>query len=167
MKKLIIVTGLQGSGKSTTAKKLSDLLDAVLLRSDVIRKELFEVRHYTQKETDIVFNTMFERARSNLIENKNVVLDAVFAKKSERDFIQEISDECKAQFILIEIVCDESEIKKRIEQRIGDASEGDFEDYLKFKKIFEPIEEKHTVIDNSSILEDIDMQLGKIIELRD
>jgi len=113
MKKLIIVTGLQGSGKSTTAKKLSDLLDAVLLRSDVIRKELFEVRHYTQKETDIVFNTMFERARSNLIENKNVVLDAVFAKKSERDLIQEISDECKAQFILIEIVCDESEIKKR------------------------------------------------------
>ena len=164
MSTLVVVTGLQGSGKSTVGRILAERLNALLLRSDVIRRELFDVRHYTQDETNVVFNTMFDRARSYLSEGKNVILDAVFAKKSERQTIREIAKNTGSAFILIEVICDESILKKRIEQRSGDASEGEFEDYLKFKKIFEPIAEDHVLINNSGTRVDLQVSL-KTLEL--
>lgn len=68
----------------------------------------------------------------------------------------------KVDFQIIEVVCsDESLIKKRIEQRFGDDSDAKFEHYLKYKNLFEPIAEKHIVIDNSGTLQDIDKELDR------
>jgi len=160
--KLIVVIGLQGTGKTTVAKKVTEMFNAVLLRTDVIRRELFKERQYTLEETKRVYGEMFERARKSLQEGKTVVLDAMFVKEQERTQARNIADGVGAQFQVVEVVCSEDVIKERIEARSGDASEATFEIYLKFKNLFEPVLEEHITIDNSGSLEDIDTQLNKL-----
>ena len=158
--KLIIVIGLQGTGKTTVSKKVVEIFDAVLLRTDVIRRELFKERHYTVEETKRVYSEMFERAEESLRERKTVVLDAMFAKRDERIQAKKVADKIGVQFQIVEVVCSEDVIEKRIKARSGDASEATFEIYLKFKNLFELVLEEHITVDNSGSLKDIDTQLG-------
>lgn len=81
--KLFLVIGLQGAGKTEVAKKIAGRFGAILLRSDVLRKELFTKSLYTKEESKIVYEEMFRRAKETLQDGKSVVLDATF-KKEER-----------------------------------------------------------------------------------
>lgn len=158
---LIIVCGLQGAGKTTVAKEVAEKLKAVLLRTDIIRKSLIKEPKYTVAEMQKIYKEMFIRARKMLQDDKNVVLDATFTKKENRMEAKKIAEETNVDFQIIEVVCSEKVIKKRIEQRSGDDSEANFEVYLKYKNLFEPITEKHIVIDNSGTLRDLDEQLNR------
>jgi len=82
MAKLIFLIGLPGSGKSTYAEKnLSK--DSEILSSDRIRQELFN-DETNQDNNQLVFDTLFARARDFLIQGKNVVIDATNVDKQER-----------------------------------------------------------------------------------
>ncbi|MGQ9631192.1 MAG: AAA family ATPase [bacterium] len=156
---LVIVCGLQGVGKTTVAKKIAENINAVLLRTDVIRGELFETPRYTEEEKQKVYEEMFSRARKSLREGRDVVLDATFIKKENRDRARKIAKEEKADFKIVEVVCSEDIVKKRIEERFGDESEAKFEHFLKYKNSFGPIIGEHIIIDNSGTFEDIGEQL--------
>lgn len=158
---LIIVCGLQGVGKTTVAKKIAEKLSATLLRTDSIRKALIKEPKYTAEEKQKIYEEMFVQARKILQGNENVVLDATFLEERNRNGAKQIAEEMNVNFQIIKVVCSEDILKTRIEQRSGDDSEAKFEHYLKYKNLFEPIAEKHTVIDNSGTLEDIDEQLNK------
>jgi len=156
---LVITTGLQGTGKSTVAKKIAGILGAHLLRTDVIRRELFHERQYTQEETERVYAEMFERARKLLQRGNSVVLDAMFVKEYERVPAREIAERLGIRFQIVEIICEEEVVKQRIKERSGDASEATFEHYLMFKDLMDPVRGEHITIDNSGILDDLDAQL--------
>jgi len=80
--KLYTLIGLPASGKSTYAdKELSKT--AIILSSDEIRKELFNDATH-QKDNDIVFATLYERARNYLMQGKDVVIDATSINRFER-----------------------------------------------------------------------------------
>jgi len=104
---------------------------------------------------------MLSRARKFLQENKNVILDATFAKKENRDKAKKIAEGVNADFKIVEVVCSEDAVKMRIDERDKDESDARFEHYLKHKKLFEPITEEHIIIDNSGTFEDTDKQLIK------
>lgn len=82
MNKLIFLIGLPGSGKSTYASKYLSQ-DCEILSSDRIRKELLNDEK-NQENNQLVFSTLFERAKQFLTEGKNVVIDATNVNLAER-----------------------------------------------------------------------------------
>ena len=72
--KVTVMIGISGSGKSTTAAKLINS-DTVLISSDAIRKEFFGDES-VQEENAKVFKLFYERMKTNLLQQKNVILDA-------------------------------------------------------------------------------------------
>jgi len=47
---------------------IAEKYSAVLLRTDVIRKELFSIPNYSQQEREVVFDELYKRVRNNLLE---------------------------------------------------------------------------------------------------
>jgi adenylylsulfate kinase len=91
---LIYITGLPGSGKSTIAKALLQLLssrriDAVYLRLDQIRKEFIPQPQYTEEEREKVYRLFAERGMELVRDGKNVILDATANRKKWRDLVRE------------------------------------------------------------------------------
>ena len=82
MKKLIFLVGLPGCGKSTYASE-NLAIDCEIFSSDKIRFELFGDEN-NQSDNNLVFSTLFERARNALKNGKNVVIDATNVDINER-----------------------------------------------------------------------------------
>ncbi len=151
---LILVCGLPGTGKTTIAKAVSQMVGATMLRTDVIRKEMLEKNTYTEKERDAVYENMLVIADEKLRNGENCVLDGTFYKKSLRDAAGKIAKKNGSNFHIVECLLHEDIVKKRIISRKNDASDADFGVYKKARRNFEPIKEKHVVIDTSKDTKD-------------
>ena len=75
MNTLTLLVGLQGSGKSTYARKKLAKENTVIISSDDLRKELLG-NESCQDNNDVVFKTLYKRAKEFLQNGKNVVIDA-------------------------------------------------------------------------------------------
>ena len=146
---IVVLCGLPGVGKSTVAAHVMEQIDATRLRTDVIRKELFDEPQYTTSETNTVYQTLYDRAEALLAEGNSVVLDATFAKSRYRIPVQDIATDHGVQLRLIRVVCKQSVVEKRIASR-DDISDADFTVHRQFKDTFEPLESEHATVDNSS-----------------
>jgi len=153
---LVLVCGLPGTGKSTVAERIAELLSAGLLRTDVVRKELFPEPTYAAAESEAVYDELFERARDRLVAGEHVVLDATFRRRERRDRAAAVAAETDTELRLVRVTCEESVVRERIRQRQrheDDESDADFSVYNQLKEEFEPIErDDHVVIDNSGTL---------------
>ena len=145
---LAVVCGLPGVGKTTVAKRVAGHVDGEILRTDVIRKELFDDPEYSEAETEAVYAELIRRARDRVASGSSVVLDATFADARFRDDVREVGDRVADEFDLLEVECDETVVERRIERRDG-ISDADFEIHLHFKELFDRIESEHVVVDNS------------------
>ena len=95
-------------------------------------------------------------AEGKLREGKSVIIDASYKRREEREKAQRAASELGADFFVIECVCPEAEIRKRLEMRMtetGEPSDGRWEIFASQKTGFEAIEEfsqdRHIVIDTS------------------
>ena len=145
---LAVVCGLPGVGKTTVAKRVAAHVDGDILRTDVIRKELFDDPEYSEAETEAVYAELIRRASERVAAGSSVVLDATFADARFREAVREVGDRVADEFDLIEVECDEAVVERRIERREG-ISDADFEIHLRFKELFDRIESDHLVVDNS------------------
>ena len=160
---VIIVCGLQGTGKTYVSRKIAETLDAVLLRTDVIRKNLLRETTYKAKEIGGIYEEMFKEASGFLKNNPAIVLDATFSKEIHRHMAEKLAREYAVDFLIILVTCDEEVIRQRIQQRAEDESDADFNVYLKCKALFEPIAENHITIDNSGTPEETQKQIEYLI----
>ncbi len=149
---LIIFSGLPATGKTTLARKVAEKTGAIILRTDVIRKEMFAEPKYTEDEKEQVYNEMFLRAKKFLIKGQAVILDANFYLQSLRDRAGDVARQSGKKFFIVECILDEEKVLGRMNERIskGDASDANsIEIYHRIKKLWEPIPEPHIVIDTS------------------
>ncbi|WP_439369486.1 AAA family ATPase [Bradyrhizobium sp. DASA03120] len=133
--RLIAVGGLSGTGKSVLARTLAPHVGpqpgAVVLRSDVVRKQLFQVGHtdrlppstYRPDVTARVYETLVQRARQALLQGHSVIVDAVFARESERDELAALGRECNVPMSGLFLVADLATRQARIGSRHCDASD--------------------------------------------
>ena len=104
---------------------------AVLLRSDVIRKELAGVdgltrlpaSNYTRESSDQVYGEMFDRARKVLDQGHSVILDAAFLIETERDTAAAIARTAGVDFCGIFLTAAPEIRMQRIGRRRDDASD--------------------------------------------
>jgi len=144
---LVAVCGFPGVGKSTVARTLAEWLDATWLRTDAVRKELFENPTYEAEESRIVYRTVMDRAREQLPQ-RPVVIDASFADRRHRAAVQRVAAECGVPFTLLKVDCEESITIDRIRDR-EDISDADVAVYHEVKDSFDPLDTEHVTVDNS------------------
>ncbi|WGR73716.1 MULTISPECIES: bifunctional aminoglycoside phosphotransferase/ATP-binding protein [unclassified Bradyrhizobium] len=133
--RLIAVGGLSGTGKSVLARALAPAVTpepgAVVLRSDVIRKRLFGVKDadrlppstYQPDVTARVYETLAQHARRVLKQGHSAIVDAVFARESERDEVAALARECNVPLAGLFLVADLATRQARIGSRQRDASD--------------------------------------------
>jgi predicted kinase len=132
---LVAIGGKSGTGKSVLARETAPLLaplpGAVVLRSDVIRKELFGVDPlvalpedaYTPEVTARVYQTLLERSRQILDQGCSVVVDAAFLKQPERDELSAAAQKLDVAFHAVFLTADLDVRLDRIGARKADASD--------------------------------------------
>lgn len=160
---LLTVCGVPGVGKSTVAAYLTDALDARRLRTDAIRKELFDEPTYADEESRTVYGTAFERARETLTRGRSVVLDGSFADEHHRTLAAEVARDCDVPFRLLNVRCPEREVVRRIEQR-DDISDADVDVYYQMREEFDPLTREHIRVDNAGSWDRTVSRLENLVE---
>jgi len=146
---IIIICGLPGVGKTTVAKELAPLVNAVILSTDKIRKELFSRPMYGWRERRLIYDVMVLIAKYLDKVGINCILDATFTRELSRHEIKEKIGLAGKDFQIIECICPEDIVILRLRHRKHDYSDADFSVYKKMKRIYEPVKEAHITIDTS------------------
>jgi len=132
---LIAIGGLSGSGKSTLARGLAPSVGAVpgavVHRSDDIRKQLcgspllerLGPDGYSPEVTDRVYATMAERAAQTIQGGFSTIVDAVYARASERLAIARVAADLSVRFVGLWLDAPESTLIARAEARRQDPSD--------------------------------------------
>jgi predicted kinase len=160
---LVVVCGLPGAGKTTVAGTVVDELDAERIRTDVVRKELFDDPSYSTAETEAVYQTVCDRAADHLANDEHVVLDGTFRERDLRQPALALAREHGVDRMILKVEADDAVVRERIRQREDDASDADVSVYEQYRDRFEPIEVDHVVVDNSGSLADTRAQLGTVL----
>ena len=129
--RLIAIGGLSGTGKSTLAAALAPNLGARVLRSDVIRKRLFEVAPetrlptsaYTAQVSRHVYQTLRRKAAEALAAGYSVIIDAVSLKPSERQTFATVAEAAGVPFAGIWLEAPPATMDRRLRARRHDASD--------------------------------------------
>lgn len=134
---LVCIGGLSGTGKSVLAASLAPLVGsapgALHLRSDVERKHLFGVaatnhldaRCYNEEVTQMIYKLLRTKARMALEAGHSVILDAVYQTEAERDAVADLAQSLNVGFRGLWLHADQDTLIKRVQSRIGDASDAD------------------------------------------
>ena len=97
-----MMCGIVGSGKSTSAQKISDETGAIIFSSDELRKEMFgDVNE--QNKNDELFRELHKRIKECLKSGNNAIYDATnISSKRRCSFVQELNKiECEKRCIVI------------------------------------------------------------------
>ena len=80
----MIICGLPGVGKTTLAKDLAPLINAVVLSTDRIRKELILKPTYKKQEKKLVYNVLLIVTKYLHKAGIDCILDATFNTENSR-----------------------------------------------------------------------------------
>ena len=87
---IIVICGLPGTGKTFLANKLSSYVNATVLSTDKIRKELFEKPSYTPWERTLIYDVLFLLAKYLHSSGISCILDGTFNMEKSRSEVKEI-----------------------------------------------------------------------------
>ncbi len=149
----MIICGLPGTGKTYLSTILAKYLDAVVLSTDKIRKELFCKPNYSTLERRLVYEVVILIAKYLHSVGTRCIIDGTFNKKASRLEVKEKLNLSPDEFFVIQCYCPEEIIKSRLENRKNDYSDAGFSTYLKMKKIFESPGKLYLSIDTSRPIE--------------
>ena len=164
---IILICGYPGVGKTTLANELASYIDAVVLSSDKVRKELIDKPSYTEEEKSLVYNILL--LISKYIHNAriNCIIDATFNSQRSREDVKKRLNLGNDQYKIIECICPEDLIISRIQKRKNDYSDADLSIYRRIKEIYEPIKESHITVDTSVSLKKIIPEVAKKLVHKD
>ncbi len=147
---IVIICGLPGVGKTTLATGLAPLINATVLSTDKIRKELIATPTYIWEERRLVYDVMTLIAKYCQNSGVNCILDATFSTESSRNEVRRKLVLTCNRFSIIECICSEDVIISRLKNRENDYSDADISIYRKMKNIYEPVRGEHIIIDTSN-----------------
>ncbi len=138
--RLIAMHGFSGSGKTWLSSQLLSNLPAIRLRSDIERKRLSGLEetassdsgpgagNYTDSSNLAVYSRLFAAARGLLEAGFNVIIDASFLKRRDREALVSFTASHKVRHVFVSTSANSAELTRRLQSRGasgGDASEAD------------------------------------------
>ncbi|MDA0268185.1 MAG: AAA family ATPase [Cyanobacteria bacterium] len=129
--RIILMAGLSGSGKSTTARSLASQLGAVQLRSDAVRKHLAGVplqargddRLYTPEMTQQTYDRLLSLGILLASQGYTVVLDAKYDRVALRAEAIAQTQAHQIPLNLVYCTAPEAVLKQRLAARQGDIAD--------------------------------------------
>nr|MBI1231706.1 AAA family ATPase [Cytophagales bacterium] len=137
LKRLILIMGLPGSGKSFFGKRLADSIGATYFNSDKERNRLGKRGNYALSDKRLIYEVLLELAKDELEANKDVIVDATFQLQSLRELFFQLAKREGATCYCFYIHAAELLVRERL-SRPRIESEADFQVYLKLKEEFDP-----------------------------
>lgn len=120
-RKLIVMSGLPGSGKSSVAEQLSVALSLPVLSVDPIEAAMWSGGIPKEMTGIAAYTVACTVAREQLRLGLSVVVDAVNPVEAVREMWRALAREQGAQFLVIECVCsDPQRHRKRVDGRTRD-----------------------------------------------
>lgn len=147
---VLITCGVSGSGKTTVAHVAAQAQNGVMVRSDAIRKHLAglplqqrgEAALYSTEMTVRTYTTLIEQARAIVQSGRWVIIDAVHARRAEREAAATLARELQVPFGILYCDAPREVLEQRLVQRgaekneVSDADTAVLEKQLVF---FEPL----------------------------
>jgi uncharacterized protein len=133
--RLVLVGGLPGTGKSTLARGLADALGAVVLHSDVVRKELAGIpaeQHaaapfgrglYDQATRDATYRELLARAEASLGMGQVVVIDASWNREAHRADARRVAEATASDLVELRCVAPPAVVSERLAARAAAGSD--------------------------------------------
>jgi uncharacterized protein len=138
--RLILMSGLSGSGKTWLAERLGPVLGAVHLRSDVERKRLAGIDERARTDSALqggmysrdfsarVYAHLAEAASNVLAGGYTAIVDATFSRREYRDLFRELARRTRVPACLVHCHASQEVLQSRVVERARqgyDASEAD------------------------------------------
>jgi len=132
---LLVMSGVMGSGKSTVAHALAAGIEAIVIRTDAVRKRLagmaltaraadaFGSGLYTDEMGARTYAEAFRLARELLGAGWTVIVDGSFSRAAERDAARQLATDAGVLFRVLACDAPESVLAERLEQRAQDTAE--------------------------------------------
>lgn len=118
---LIVLGGLPASGKTTIARELARLTDAVHVRIDSIEQAILESRIAPGAIDDAGYRVGYAVAEDNLRLGRTVIADSVNPWPLTREAWLRVANRAQVAAVEVEIECsDPVEHRRRVEERFGD-----------------------------------------------
>ena len=129
--KIVIMSGLSGSGKSTVARYLAGQGGYIHIRSDVVRKHLAGLdlmerggrELYSPEMSARTYREMEEAGIAAALSGQDVILDARYNKKMFRDAVRKMCSDNGIRFAMIYCYAQREELTRRLDKREGDVSD--------------------------------------------
>ncbi len=139
-RRLILIGGLSGSGKTVLATALAERLKCLDLHTDDVRRQShgtsgngepatdhgYAAGKYSATKRAENYQRMLARAAEAFDLQRCIILDGTFTQQRDREAAQRVADKMAARHLLIWCTCPEYVRKLRIEERMA-AVHGDSE----------------------------------------
>ncbi len=129
--KLILMSGLSGAGKSTTARLLARKLNAIHLRSDAVRKHLGKIplserggeELYSPEMTQKTYDRLLQLGVMLARQGFTVILDAKYDRVALRTNAIDLADFQQLPLQIMHCTAPIEVLKERLQQRTGDIAD--------------------------------------------
>jgi predicted kinase len=152
--RLIVTSGLPGSGKSTIAEGLAKALPAAILSVDPIEAAMWRSGLAPAKTGIAAYRVAETLASENLSQGLSVIVDAVNPVDEARAIWRELSEQYAIGLKVIEVICsDETIHRQRIETRVRNIEgmpETSWDRVIQRKAEFVPWTDDRLVLDSAT-----------------
>jgi uncharacterized protein len=135
---LLLIGGLQGTGKSTLAAVLAERAGFLRIRSDEVRKALAGVapderlppEFYSPQWTDATYAECLRRADEHLFAGRRVLVDATFRQEKHRRLFLDAATRWGVPALGLLCRAEPDTVRRRLALRRGDVSDADWAVHL-------------------------------------